>query len=368
MAVLVASLVWALAPAANAAKPRSSTPRAHDGRICAIAPADGQAAIAAAIKKCPNNSTVSFPARRTYHQTGKILVDGRSGLTIDGNGSTFVKTSPSVRSLFPPRRMNWQLTRNTNIVLRDMTIRGAFGGCTPRCPDNKSNQYDHGVEILGGYGATIRDVKVHNVYGEFVSAGSYGGTLGAPARNVRIERLIGKTAKRQCVSAIGAIGFWLEDSRLADCHQNGVDVEASSAGQPTKDVHILRNRIDGTYFSAITVPNARANGDVNGVEIRGTVTGVAPDSCYPPILVGEKNLSNANPFYHVTVADNRVVTKGDGIVYRRVVVGSITGNHVAITKRPSYCASTRGDPTRSVRLIDTWQLLVARNTAVGYPQ
>lgn len=354
--------IAAAAPAKAKPTPTTTVPG-----VCAINPADGQAAISAAVKSCADGTTVRFPAGRTYHQSDEINVAGRKNLVIDGNGSTFISSAPNDpwASIYQARP-NWQIVDGTNVTLKNMTIRGNLSkgprGILP------GNQYNAGVMIYGGNGINVTDVSVYSVFGEFVvsnpSGFYYGGgaTEGQVPTNVRITGLRGEGAARQCVSATAAQGFWLEDSTLSDCYQNGVDLEPDIAGELIRDVHILRNTISGFYFSAITAPTAYAAGDVDGVEIRGNKTTSTSDTCYPAVLIGGVQ-ANTNPMYNIVVADNTLRTLYEGVKESYVGSGSVTGNNVTITVSPNYC----GPPTASpVRLISSPNVVVSGTTTTGY--
>ena len=55
--------------------------------VCQLPPTDGEAAVTAAIARCPDGTTVRFPRDAVYHQSAAIKVERRADLTIDGNGS-----------------------------------------------------------------------------------------------------------------------------------------------------------------------------------------------------------------------------------------------------------------------------------------
>jgi hypothetical protein len=336
--------------------------------LCKVAPGDGQGAIAAAIKGCPNGSTVLFPANQTYHQTDKIVVTGRKDLVIDGNGSTFVKTSPSDGNTARP---NWQLVENRRVTLQNMTVRGAFTNPTsPRNPTlvTGPNQFDSAVFIYGGDGTTVRDVSAFNVFGEFVTTAPSGFVRGGGAldgevpRSVRVERLHGEHAARQCVAPTAAYGFWLVDSSLSDCQQNAVDAEIDVPGEPLRDVHITGNTISGYYFSAIAVPVAGRTGDVDGVEIRGNKILTGSDTCFPSVLANYPESPVAS-VANVVTEDNDMKTLGTGVSYRSVSSGSVRNNRIEKTAPDSLC----GPPSpRPVVQNDSPNVAVAGNTAVGY--
>ena len=354
-------------PTTTTTAPPATTTTTTVPGVCDINPADGQAAITSAVKGCPDGSTVRFPAGRTYHQSDEINVVGRRNLVIDGNGSTFISSAPNdAWGTLYQARPNWQIVEGTNVTLKNMTIRGNL----PKGPRGilPGNQYNAGVMIYGGNGINVTDVSVYSVFGEFVvsnPSGFYygGGALdGQVPTNVRITRLRGESAARQCVGATAAQGFWLEDSNLSDCYQNGVDLEPDVAGERIRDAHILGNTISGFLFSAITVPTAYQVGDVDGIEIRGNKTTSTSDSCYPPVLIGGVQ-DNSNAIYNVVVADNTLRTLYEGVKYSHVGSGSVTGNNITLTVSPNFC----GPPTASpVRLINSPHAVVSSNTATGY--
>jgi hypothetical protein len=350
-------------PTPTPAVPPTSTPT---GSLCSIAPADGQDAIAAAIRACPNGSTVLFPSNQTYHQTDKIMVTGRKNLTIDGNGSTFVKTSPSASGAVKP---NWWLENDTSLVIKNMTVRGSFippstRGIIP------GNQYEHGFTVASGVGITIQDVAVFRVYGEFVTvqpscAPTSCSIQDPPARNVRVLRLVGDYAARQCIAPISVVGFWLEDSKLSNCWQHGVDAEIDYPEEILQDLHFLRNEVSNHWGSAFAVPVKGNPGNVRNIEIRNNRVLTAPDVCLPAIWVTypDNNVGNASMLQGIVVADNQLKTIYEGVKLQDVASGSVTGNRIEITVSPNLCGPPRGQP---VVLVNSPNVVVSGNTGVGY--
>ena len=365
------------AGAANAWRPPAGVEGAAAGRgaepagsptlpLCEIAPADGQDAISAAITICPDCTTVRFPAGRTYSQTNAIAVIGRRNLVIDGNGSTFVSSAANrTEASIYDARPNWQIVEGTEVTLRNLTIRGNLPpgerGILP------GNQYNAGIMISGGNGVYVADASVFSVFGEFVVSNPSGFYYGKGAlegqipTNVQIDRLHGESAARQCVAVTAAHGFYLRDSTLRDCYQNGVDIEHDVAGEPVHDVHIVGNTISGYRFAGIVVPTTYAPGDVGGVEIRRNTTSPS-DTCYPAVLLGGVQ-ANKNPLTDIVVADNRLETLYEGVKASHVASGRVTGNQIILKAAPSLCGPPIAAP---VRLIDSPNLAVGPNSPIGY--
>jgi hypothetical protein len=337
---------------ARNAPPPASPGDGEDGPVCQISPGDGQDAIAAAIESCPDGSTVRFPPEETYHQSDKIAVVGRSNLVIDGNGSTFVSSAPNDGSAsIYQARPNWELVEGARVTLRNMTIRGNLG--PGRRGILAGNQYNAGIVIYGGDTVRVSDVGVFSVFGEFVVSNPSGffhgeGALaGQVPRNVHVDRLYGEGAARQCVAVTAADGFWLTDSTVRDCYQNGVDIEPDVAGEPIHDVHVVGNTVTDYYFSAIAVPTAYAEGDVAGIEIRDNATS-ASDTCYPAVLLGGVQ-ANSNALYDVVVVGNRLETLNEGVRATNVASGSVSDNRIALKASPNLCGPPRAEAVRLVQ-------------------
>jgi len=354
------------APAAPAPAPQRRTapaaPLPPASRVCNVDPADGEVALEAAIRACPDRSRVRFPAGRTYRQRDRIRVERRRGLLIDGNGSTFVKTSPHGGETGRP---NWELLENTNVTLQNMTIRGALApgprGITP------GNQFDHGVVVYGGSGVTVRDVTVRDVFGDFVTTVPSGfvrggGALGGEVpRNVAIQRVDGRGAARMCIALTAGIGVRVEDSRLSDCRYAGIDLETDVPGEPLRDVKVLRNTISGYYLFAIGVAGPAGSrpqrGDIDGIEIRDNVVATPSDTCWAAVN------AERGPISGVVVAANRLRTLNNGVKLVGVASGSVTRNAIEITGNPALCGPPRAVP---VEVTGSPQVRVEANTSSGY--
>ena len=336
--------------------------------ICHVAPADGQAAIATAIRGCPDGSTVQFPKGALYRQTNPIEVADRSNLIIDGGGSTFLSSAPNTEEVRP----NWRIFRARNVTVRNMTVEGNFKLSGPRSlPTVTSiakNQRNSGFAIHGGDGVTVVDVTVRDIFGDMVLVvpsewtPTNANVHSEIPRNVRIIRLSGTRAARQCVAPTAAIGFWLEDSTLRDCWYGGVDFERDAPGEPMHDAHVLRNTFEGFNFFAVAGTSPGNTGDTNGVEVRGNRTLTPGDTCIATVIFGYYP-ENPNRMLNVVVEDNQLKSLANGITYDHIEGGSIRNNRLEKTAPDSLC----GPPAPvAVAFTNSVNIAVAGNTLVGY--
>lgn len=347
-----------------------SDPGAELPSTCEVAPADGEAAVTAAVAACPDGSTVQFPSGGVYHQAEPIRVEGRTGLTIDGNGSTFVSTAPVDDQLRP----SWMVIDGTDVVLQDMEVQGNFKMEGPRSLERmqqelpSGNHFQPGIGVYGGTRVTVRDASVRDTFGDGVLVAPSGILPGGPGpevgmpRDVRLQRLEITRTARQGVAFTGGVGLWLEDSTIRDGWYLGVDLEIDVPGQPLQDVHIVGNTFDGTYFSAIALPWPGDGDDVVGIEIRGNTTLQPPDQCGPQISVNAYPDQQV-PVRDVVIEDNHVLTRSRGIVYGAGASGAIRGNRIEKVPSSFPC----GDPEEAPVLVpNSPAVVVSGNTSVGY--
>jgi hypothetical protein len=83
---------------------------------CAVSVEDE---ITAWLATVPDGNTARFGAGRCYGQDGTIVLDGRSGLVIDGQGSEFRALTPG-----DSHRSNWRFRGGANLTVQDMGVRG----------------------------------------------------------------------------------------------------------------------------------------------------------------------------------------------------------------------------------------------------
>jgi hypothetical protein len=310
----------------------------------------------------PDGITVRFRPGGCYAADNRIEVRDKTGLTIDGNGSTFKSSSENTakREANP----NWLLLRGRNLVIRDMKIVGNFHLKGKRSQQRvnqaategeagATSQPNAGIGIYGGDGITVRDVDIRDVFGDGVLTGvsEYvdGSVASQTPRDVRVQRVTATKAARHCFSPNQVVGFRLEDSTGRDCWYGALDAELDEPEQKLQDVHIVDNTFAGFNMFGIVVPVAGDGDNTRDIEIRGNRFLTAPDQpCNPVIAIGSYPMS-PNTIEDVVVADNAMKAPGVAIAVDHVRGGRIAGNRVEYTERG--CAHPQKPPV--VRLTNS---------------
>ena len=332
--------------------------------------ADVQEQLTSFIDAQPDGSTIEFPANGCYAQSDRIMVREKRNLTIDANGSSFRSSAPNTGAKVAG---NWLILRGANVRLTDMKIVGNFHLTGPRSPQRVNeatigpnpNQFNMGVGIYGGSGIYVTDTTIEHVFGDGVTLavahyieGSGTHPLDNPS-DVHLERIqVTKTA-RHCVSPSQGDGVWLQDSTLTDCWYGAFDGELDNVTQKLKNVHILRNTLDGFFMFGIAIPVAGDANNTENIEIRDNTFKTRPDNpCNSIIEVGSYP-TNQNTFKNVVVADNTLLARsGLGVSFDHVDTGTISDN-VDAGYVEAGCAYPAGMPFS--RLTNSMAITIANN-------
>lgn len=346
-----------------------TTASTSPGNVCAVDPADGEAAITAAIAGCPDGSTVRFPSNRQYNQMSEIVVRGRADLVIDGNGSRFVSRAPNSDQLDP----NWMIVEGRNIVVTNMTVEGNFKMGAPRSLERMQqefpagNHFNMGIGIYGGDGVTVRDLTVLDTFGDGIMVapsgimpGGRGPGYGSPT-NVTVERVSITRTARQGFAVTGASHVRLRNSTIRDCWYLCVDLETDVPGQDMTDIHVTGNTFEGMFFAAVALPWPGDGTDVRRIYVNDNKAPTPPDSCGPQIAMNHYPYQ-VIPVHEVYVERNHLVTWSKGVLGRSIVSGAVRDNGVE-KREPRACGE---DDEAPVVLHNSPNVAVSGNTGRGY--
>lgn len=327
----------------------------------------------------PEGSIARFAKNGCNGQDRTIVLRDRRRLFVDGNGSTFRRiTPPNPYDPVVPNSnaASWLILRGDTVTLENLTIAGNYQP-TPRGSAANQGQYtDHGMSIWGGSNVTLYEVAISNTDGELIAVdpdvevareqkgGDYSQV--APSRNVVVERLRGEHAARQCIATTAVDGFLMKDSSIGDCQQAGFDGEVDVGGELNRNIRLINNMFSGTYFAAVQFPVPSLpgfEGSVGNIELRGNTMTTATDTCFPSILIGDARGSIEG----VVIAENVLLTIGDGIRFEGTVKGEVTANDIRKTVVNTGCYNPKNDPPYATPVrLNASPLAVSRNTAKGF--
>jgi MYXO-CTERM domain-containing protein len=126
------------------------------------AQADDTTALENWLNALPAGSSVLFPHNGCFHIQGTLWIHNHSGLSINGNGSTFSQTVSAPASTNQPIVY---LTEDSDLSLTNLTVDGDYNGT------NGGEYYegDYGFLLEADQGITLKDVTANNIQGDFIN-------------------------------------------------------------------------------------------------------------------------------------------------------------------------------------------------------
>jgi hypothetical protein len=126
---------------------------------CSVA--DSTAILNSWLNGLPSGSSVQFPANGCFHIQGSLWLYNTTDLTINGNDSTILQTVPGPESVVQPIVY---LTQDTQLVMKDLTIDGAYNGSN----GGVNFEGDYGLLLEADHGVTLNDISVNNIQVDFI--------------------------------------------------------------------------------------------------------------------------------------------------------------------------------------------------------
>ncbi len=327
----------------------------NPGWIAADCSQDTTAAFNTWIASLPDNSTIELASNACYRLDETLNIDGKTGLTIYGNGATFKRLTPTPDSLvYPHSNMHMHISNSTNIVLKDLHITGMNNASDldPQSPRVKSyvfepekfgsssgnKPFESGIEFSNDDGVTMQNLSIDGTYGDGITIGGEAASLlvkNLTATNIRIDR-----NGRQAVSLVAAENVVLDKIQALHSHAVGFDLEPNGATASVSGVKI-RNSYVNTYTVAFSL--AGGAGKVSNIDIHNN-TVRSTDPAFP-WLSGE----NAAPDplrQNWRILNNLVQIPSLGIVVSNILNVAVEKNVSPITK--GYSAVTLNNVTGTI--------------------
>jgi len=160
-------------------------------RIDADGTVDVTARMQRFVNSVPDRTTIRFPRGARYRIDGTLEWVGRRGLTLEGNGAAFVAVARG-----EPDRAHIRLINGGRWTIRNLRIRGANSGGGHFDPEY---QWQHGVDLRGVHGVTLKRVSIADVYGDGVYIG-LSTTSGRWSEDISISRSSSVRSGRMAVA------------------------------------------------------------------------------------------------------------------------------------------------------------------------
>ena len=218
-------------------KAQAAGPVAVPGSIDGSGATDVSAQLQAFLNSVPAGSTVEFPAAARYRVEAGVSVSDRTDLVIDGNGSTLFADTEGVLN-----RSILKLNRTTDIVVRDLIIRGANpnGGLADDAY-RSALEAQHGVQMNGVTAVLLENLTITDVYGDFVYIGPDGSQNWSRQVIVRNSQMARNG--RQGVALTAAEDVVIEGNHMVDMRRAVFDIEPNHQWGGARRVRISDNEI-----------------------------------------------------------------------------------------------------------------------------
>lgn len=202
-------------------------------------------------RSVPDGSIVRFQPYATYRIEGTLLLVDRADLLFEGGGATFVANTdgssrlpePGLHHLWPRGRRHWMFVRGRNITVRDLTVRGAnpHAGLAPEAYQSRL-EAQHGFDFQGVDGVTLDNVRVTDVYGDFVYLGpDFYDFTGRWTSNVLITGSHFERNGRQGIAITGAEDVTITQNYIGHVRRAALDIEPDLASGGARRVLVRRN-------------------------------------------------------------------------------------------------------------------------------
>ncbi len=295
---------------------------------------DVGAELQAFLDSVPDDHRIVFPSDAVYRIKGAIRLDGRSGLTLDGNGTTI--RLPGCQDANAGFWIGSQ-EYSSDLIIRGFTIVGENeDGGTPEAYKHKCES-QHAIALLGASRVTVEDVHIARINGDCLYVGN--GRDGSWSTDVTFRDSSCVDNGRQAVAIVGGERVLVERIEMDRLAMHVLDIEPNDGSGGARDVVFAENVI-GSYAHSPAFPgfffgaNGSLDAPVERVVVRDNlVTGGSLKS-----LVGDEftGYSGQRTRKDIVVTDNRseVPSEGPVLVFKNADNVIVTGNVQPLTDGP----------------------------------
>lgn len=239
----------------------------------------------------PDGATVRFAANGCYRTERTIVIEGKSGWTVEGSGATLLRTEVSPQRLrYPEHNGHLRLVEVSDTVVRDLTVDGVNDGRdsggsmldargnerSVGCPAPKlmdagyvcytvALEFEHGFSLQGVTDVTLENVTSKEVWGDGVHISGANQFTGSISTGVEVLDSVVDRNGRQGVSIAKSDGVVVDAVNIVRSRRAGIDLEPNRTDdRPTQNIEI-RNSLIRSLHPAFA---SHGRGDVSHVFIQ----------------------------------------------------------------------------------------------------
>ncbi len=205
----------------------------------------------------PDDAIAVLAEAACYRIDGTLRIDDHRGLTIKGRGATLRAFTPGDDD----RRHHVVVNRGGGITIRNLTVIGANPNAGMSDEAWDPSHIEHGFKLNGVDGALLSNVRVYDVYGDFVYVG---GADNVPSSNVQILNSTFDRNGRQGIAVVFADHVLIQGNTVANVRQATIDIEPLADRWAVQDVQVIGNTL-GPWRPGFTMLSAASQGWVSDV-------------------------------------------------------------------------------------------------------
>jgi hypothetical protein len=305
----------------------------------------------------PDGNTARFAPGRCYGQDGSIVLNARSNLTIEGQGSEF-RTLTAGQS----HRSNWRFVGGADLTVQNMAVRGSnpAGGYTA------GFEWQHGFSVEGVQGLTLSDVQARETWGDgvYLDHSTQSPTCGddaSSARNVQITDATLERIGRQGIAVVDAENVTVQDSVIGPVALANIDLETDDDCALARHITIRRNQFGAHTWGVIDSVGFGADPQVGDVTVTDNTETVAAPGCFAPVRILSPGVAEGQPRVYrsgYTFGRNRFLGTRNGFEFRGLRNVEVSLNDVALP--PTVGCGTRA----GVLLVDSHTVSITSNAFI----
>lgn len=292
-----------------------------------------------------DGSTVVFPVGGRYRVESGLALVGGDGLTIEGNGSTLFADSEGTLN-----RSILKIVRSSNVVVRDLVIRGANpqGGLSDGAY-RSALEAQHGVQLNAVDGVVLERLVITDVYGDFVYIAGTGDKTWS--RRVVVRNSVMSRNGRQGVAIVAAEDVLIERNTMSLMRRSVFDIEPNQQWGGARRVRISDNTI-GAHRLLFMPVTGSTGAVIEDIEVsRNNLVGVLRVFVNPPVGARRARIAIVD-----NIAAQTFRSSATPLVFRRTDDVLVRGNRQRL-----YAG---GDMT-AVQLVDVCRAAVTGNDFTG---